>query len=179
MTRDEIIKRIEHDNNRIMLYKRVMPHILDVLNKYKGKQYGEKTKEKIRQELIEKTGCAVYLYNSWHEDITIVPLNSEGYTDYRYNYQDFNIYVKYPKRDEKRPLSNSNTIYGGFEFTDFTLSNCHEYVNNPKEHADNILASFKVLEEQIREAERNITVFNNMLPSSMEQHHIRGFRYYL
>jgi hypothetical protein len=46
-------------------------------------------------------------------------------------------------------------------------------------HADNILSSFEVLKEQQDELERNITIFNNMLPSGIENKHITTFQNYL
>ena len=179
MKREEIIAKIEHDNDRRILFQTAMPHVLDILNKYNGKQYGEKTKEKMSKELKEKCNCALYLYNGWHEDISIVPLNTEGFTDHHFKYSDFNIYVKYPKRDTIRPLGDDNKIHGGFSFEDFTLSDCHEYVYDVAAHADNIIASFEVLKERQEELQRNITIFNNMLPSGIENKHIATFRNYL
>ncbi len=179
MTREELIKKIEHDNNRQLLFKTVMPHILDILKKYNGKPYGEKTKQKISNELKEKCNCALYLYNGYHEDVTIVPLNDKGYTDYRYNYNDFKIYVKYPQRENLRPLGKDNKINAEFEFTDFYIADCPDYINDPAEHADNILASFKNLRERYDEFSRCISVFNNMLPSTVSHEYINGFRNYL
>lgn len=179
MTRKELIKKIEHDNNRQMLFKTVMPHVLDILKKYNGKPYGEKTKAKIRQELIDKCGCALYLYNGYHEDISIVPLNSNGYNDFRYSYNDFNIYVKYPRRDGLRPLGKDNKINSEFDFSDFYMSDCHDYIDDPEAHADNILASFENLRERYDEFSRCISVFNNMLPSNVQHEYINGFRNYL
>ena len=45
------------NNARISLYKSVMPVIVEVLMKYKGKPLGEKTKEKIYKECQDKTNC--------------------------------------------------------------------------------------------------------------------------
>ena len=47
------------NNARISLYKSVMPVIVEVLMKYKGKPLGEKTKEKIYKECQDKTNCWV------------------------------------------------------------------------------------------------------------------------
>ena len=179
MTRNEIINKIQHDNDRQIMFRTAIPHIIDILNKYDGKQYGEKTKQKISNELKEKCNCSLYLYNGWHEDITICPLNSDGYTNYHFRYSDFNIYVKYPKRDSVRPLGNDNKIHGGFTFEDFTLSNCHEYVYDVEAHADNILASFEVLKERQEEFQRCLKVFNNMLPSNIEDKRCSTFSTWL
>ena len=143
MTKQEVINMIEHDNKRQMLYRSVMPHILDILHKYNGKQYGERTREKMREELKEKCNCSFYLSNGYGADISIAPLDKNGFSGTNWSYSDFDIYVKYPTRGELRPLSDTNTICGNFAFEDFKLSNCHEQVNDVEAHADNILYSFK------------------------------------
>ena len=179
MTREDIISRIEYDNARIDLYKRVMPHVLDIIEKYNGKQYGEKTKARMNAELKEKCNCHFYLANSWHEDISIIPLNEQGYSGTRFKYDAFNVYVNYPRRDQLRPLSDTNRICSGLTFNDFHLSNCHDYINDPAAHADNILASFENLKERYAEFYGCISTFNSMLPSNMERKRIDGFRNYL
>lgn len=46
-------------NNR--LAADVLPALVEVLKKYNGKKYGEKTQEKIREEFKALTGCGLYL----------------------------------------------------------------------------------------------------------------------
>lgn len=57
MTREEF--KLEVEKKLILLNeaKRLFPLIFDVLKKYDGKRIGNKTKEKINKELIEKHGC--------------------------------------------------------------------------------------------------------------------------
>ena len=47
------------NNARISLYESVMPVIVEVLMKYKGKPLGEKTKEKIYKECQDKINCYI------------------------------------------------------------------------------------------------------------------------
>ena len=179
MTRQEIINAIQHDNKRIEIYNKAMAHVLDILKKYNGKPYGEKTRAKISNELKAACGCALYLNRSYQEDISIIPLNDQGYTDYRFSYNDFCVYVKYPQRDKRRVLTADNKVNGDFTYEDFQLCNCPEYIHNPEEHADNIIYSFKVLQEQYKKFEDSMYTFNHMLPSKMEDKHVQGFRNYL
>ena len=39
----------------------VLPALVEVLKKYNGKKYGEKTREKMREEFKAMTGCGLYL----------------------------------------------------------------------------------------------------------------------
>ena len=175
MTREEIIRSIEHDNDRIMVYNRAMAGIIDILKKYAGKQYGPKTKERMRDELKAFCGCSWYIDNEYR--FCIVPLNNEGYHDYHFKYGDFDVYLVQP--NVKRIISSDNRICKDLEFTDFFLSGCHEYVQDPVAHADEIIASFGVLKEQYNKFESMINVFNSMLPSGIDRRHITGFKNYI
>lgn len=48
-------------NAKIALYTEAVPVALEVLQKYKGKPYGEKTREKISDEVKSRTGCRFYI----------------------------------------------------------------------------------------------------------------------
>lgn len=49
------------NNAKLALFAEVMPVALEVLAKYKGKPYGEKTREKISEEVKARTGCRFYI----------------------------------------------------------------------------------------------------------------------
>ena len=75
----EIETKIRHDNLRRMIYTEALPIALDILRKYNGKPYGEKTKQKIIDEMKTRFNCALYLSNSYGGKIDLVPLNGELY----------------------------------------------------------------------------------------------------
>lgn len=67
------------NNARIALFNDVMPVLLDILSKYKGKPYGEKTRDKIAKELEERIGARAYIGTRYDTDeIRIYPSNSFG-----------------------------------------------------------------------------------------------------
>ena len=69
------------NNARIALFNDVMPVLLGILSKYKGKPYGEKTREKISKELEERIGARAYIGTRYDTDeIRIYPSNSFGNT---------------------------------------------------------------------------------------------------
>ena len=61
----QITLKILKSNARIALFNEVMPVALDVLAKYSGKPYGEKTRQKISDEVKEKTNCRFYISSRW------------------------------------------------------------------------------------------------------------------
>ena len=60
--------RLLQNNARIALFHEVMPVLLEVLTKYKGKPYGEKTRAKIAQEVEERTGARAYIGTKYNQD---------------------------------------------------------------------------------------------------------------
>lgn len=59
---DTTIKlRLMENNARIALFHEVMPVAIDIMKKWKGKPYGDKTKEKILKEMLDRTECSLYI----------------------------------------------------------------------------------------------------------------------
>lgn len=176
---DEVVRKINHDNKRRKLYEEVMPVIIEILNKYDGKRYGEKTREKMNDDLKEKCNCHFYLNNSHSEDIFIAPLNAEGFSGIDFKCNDFEVYVKHEIRSTRRPLDEENKIHGGFTVDDFFLSNCPERVENPEAHAEEILDAFAALKELQTTFLNSVSSFNTLLPSGIERLYITRIRWYL
>lgn len=174
----EIELKIRHDNTRRMIYNVALPAILDTLKKWNGKPYGEKTKQKINDEMKARFNCALYLSNQYGGKIDLVPLNGEGYANYIFKYDDFDIYTIY-KNGQQPHILNGNKINGEITAADLELSNCPAIVDDPAARAAEILASFDELKRKQEQLERDITQFNNMLPSAIESLHISTFRNYL
>ena len=73
--------RLLQNNARVALFHDVMPVLLEVLAKYKGKPYGEKTRAKIAQEVEERTGAKAYIGTKYNQDeISIFPAWGFGNT---------------------------------------------------------------------------------------------------
>lgn len=66
--------KLLNNNAKIALFKETTPVIIETLKKYNGKPYGEKTRQKISDEIREKTGCSCYITNHYTtSDIKIYP----------------------------------------------------------------------------------------------------------
>ncbi|WP_147354170.1 hypothetical protein [Clostridium sp. AF32-12BH] len=53
------------NNAKIAAFNKFVPVILEVWNKYAGKVYGPKTKDKIRNEIKERCNCSFYIDNGF------------------------------------------------------------------------------------------------------------------
>ena len=66
--------KLLQNNARIALYNEALPVVLQVLAKYKGKAYGEKTRAKITAEIDALTGYRVFISTKYNQDeINIYP----------------------------------------------------------------------------------------------------------
>lgn len=52
------------NNAKFALMNEVVDVVVNAFNKFSGKPYGEKTKEKISNEVKEKVNCGAYIYNN-------------------------------------------------------------------------------------------------------------------
>lgn len=72
---------IMKNNARVALWREVLPVVLEVLKKYEGKPYGEKTRAKIADEVAQRTGARAYIRTNYSQDqIDIYPHVGYGTT---------------------------------------------------------------------------------------------------
>ena len=100
----QITIKILKNNAKIALFNEVLPVALEVLAKYSGKPYGEKTKQKISDEIKEKTNCRFYIGSHWgSSSYEIYPVDGFG--------NEYNISCGTEYTDgSKKPLLLDNKI---------------------------------------------------------------------
>lgn len=175
----EIELKIRHDNTRRMIYDATIPAILEILQKWNGKPYGEKTKQKISDEMKTRFNCALYLSNTYGGKIDLVPLNREGYTNYNFRYDEFDIFTRYNSDGQQIHVLNDNKINGAITADDIYLNNCPAIVADPAARAAEILTEFAELKHKQEQFKKDIEQFNALLPSSIERRSISGIKWYL
>ena len=102
ITDGELKIKLLQNNAKLALFNDVMPVVLEVLQKYNGKPYGVKTKEKICNEIKEKTNCYFYIRSGFSQKIYITPVK----TGNTYNIECGTKYVN----GECKPLLVDNKI---------------------------------------------------------------------
>lgn len=100
----ELTRKILKNNAKIALFNEVLPVALEILKKYSGKPYGEKTREKIAEEIKAATNCRLYIGSRYSsQSFEIYPAESCGY--------DYNISCGTKYTDgNKKPLLIGNKI---------------------------------------------------------------------
>ena len=170
----EIETKILKENARYILYYHVLKIMQEVLTKYSGKSYGEKTREKIANEIAEKTDCRVYLTSN---SFDIYP--SIGVYGYLFNYRDFSGYTKYnaESREHYKLLINNKIQVLPDDL--LYISCMPTYTEDATKKAYNIWCAFKRLKEDYKTFESACTYFNSLLPSGIDNIYPSHFRNYL
>ena len=178
----EVENAILRDNARRATFDAVMPQAVAILKKYNGKQYGPRTAEKISDELKAACGCALRLVTGkWLQDIDLTPLDSNGHSGTAFRYDDFSIYRPTDSNGNKAPILTAENRINAADLdpADLRLYDCHEYIENPRQHAQRILAELEKLDKQRKEFEAAVNAFNVMLPSGIDNRRADNFKSYI
>lgn len=167
----KIAVTILNNNAQIALYHEVLPEIISVLMKYKGKPYGEKTREKIRVEVLEKTGCNFWLdCSNYHQQIHFHTSNgySRGF--------DTIASTHYENGDVKRILLDNKIQEISFE--DFHLCYINRnYVEDIYGHIGMLMALRKQAKEKQEELENICSQYNSLIAGGMKSINAREHIY--
>lgn len=103
------------NNAKFALMNDVVDVVVDAFNKFSGKPYGEKTKEKISNEVKEKVNCGAYIYNNIIHVYMINYIGREydleiGMKNYSNKFLINNKLQKFTRNDLKLYNGSSNYI---------------------------------------------------------------------
>lgn len=132
-----------------------MPIICEIWNKYEGKPYGQRTQEKIRDEIYEKTNLRVYICNEWSRAKITIYINANNC-----NWVD-NIEAG-GKTDDIKALDGFNKILK-LNSEDFKIWYIGEFVENVEEQAKKIVEEHKKLLELQKQYENEIEKYNKLV----------------
>lgn len=159
--RREVNAAILHDKLKQAIYDRILPVVIEVVNKYAGKRMGEKTYDKFKAELKVRTDCGMYYesrcdgkYITFHA----IPLSDKGYNDYRFPSIDFTYTAQKGEfaiiDNVLSPVTSEGFSFRGNEVGDHTVDD----ILNAKENLKNALSA-------LNEA---ISKYNSIKPSLFE-----------
>lgn len=152
----QITIKILNSNAKIALYNETMPKVLEVLAKYKGKPYGPKTEEKIKDEIKEKTNCSFYVSARYcSQSYHIIPLE--------FSNNNYNIECGTKCIDGKqKKLLDENKIQV-LNFNDITLYyTSKEYIDNIPKRIKELKRLYKKAYEKQQELAAICSEYNNL-----------------
>ena len=153
-TKAKLLYYFTLQNARIILFKKVRPLIFEVLQKYEGKQAGEKTRKALRADLMNATKA---------ENSTI----SSNEISITKNHIDIDIYVSYNSQSGSfdKFIDSKNTIRAVDPQFYYIYNN--RYVDNLNTHIKKLFASYEQVKKKAKEFEEACTIFNSL--ASIEQ----------
>ena len=131
----QITIKVLKSNAKIALFNEVLPVALEIIAKYSGKPYGEKTRQKISDEVKAATNCRFYIRSSWSShSFEVHPVDGFG--------NDYNITcgTKYIDGSQKRLLVDNKLQNVAFDEIELYYIS-REYVENIPERVEAIKAA--------------------------------------
>ena len=165
-----LINKILTDNARQSAIATILPVFAELINKYAGKPYGEKTKQKIAEEMKKLTGFRVYLYaGEYRQEIRFYDGDSNffGYTN-----TELALYAWH-----HRQILHDNKIVP-FCVEDWSLSYCAEYVDDVINRLCDIKQARQTAMIAYEKAEQAFRELNELVPSSIDHVYPNTFRGY-
>lgn len=154
-----IAEKLLLNNAKIALFTEIMPIALEVFNKYSGKPYGEKTEEKISEEIKQITGCIAYI--------------SKIYSPYKYVLTDLktNLSIECGTKyinGEQKPLLINNKIQAIDieEIELFYINNI--YFNDINSTIAELKKIYALAYEKQQELEKLCSQFNALVVDGIE-----------
>lgn len=152
----QITIKILNSNAKIALYNETLPTVLQVLAKYKGKSYGPKTEQKIKDEIKGKTNCGFYISERYSsQEYHIFPLEFIS--------NDYNIEcgTKYIDGKQKNLLDDNKIQVP--ELKDLTIYySSKEYIDNIPKRIKDLKRLYKKAYEKQQELEKICSEYNNL-----------------
>ena len=166
----KIENRILHDNARLSYVAEVLPAVVEEFQKFAGKPYGEKTKEKIKDACKARVGCAAYIgYKYSTLELLLVPLDGNGHSGtgmFRYNDLDLRMKNQTVGGDGLKLLED-NKIQP-FMADDLGVCDGVEYVEDARTRAELIKIQFAEVKKAWEAYNSACSTFNRLVPSGIE-----------
>lgn len=163
------INSILEENVKASFAAEVEPIIRNIMEKYAGKQYGEKTREKIRNEAKENN--IMFYFDGYGElyKVCVYCLNAEGYK--AYNLPEIDIHATDAAGHTTAFISESNTIQ---DVKNISFSTHYNYTEDPAAKIEELTAAYNDFKELVNKAAAAESKLNNLLPAGTKRFDVIG-----
>ena len=155
----EKIALLLRHNYRAILAAQVLPAFIEILKKYDGKKAGEKTREKISEEMRTACGCSVWFernYNSQKSETAHIG-------DF-IRREQIEIYTK----NRAAIIDEQNTINGKLTADDLRIY-IGEYIDNPAQRLEEIEKARATVEEIKKQYNDAAEKYNYLIVEGFEK----------
>lgn len=155
----EIERRILKANARAALLAEAMPVILKAFEKYDGKPYGEKTREKIRDE-VKRSGYGFYITGYDNCKIVIYTLTNEGYKSHADE-------ATGAEHDEAGHIQNIITKDNKINIKNVIIKSYDNYTDDTKKAATKTADAIRAYSEAVKNLEKQRRELCELLPAGL------------
>lgn len=149
-----LVLKLQRYNLQVVTLEELTPIIISVLGKYKNKQYGPKTKDKIRNEFKELTGFYISFFDkSYYTEIYVI--------DYDHHFS-MNI-----DTDIDHKVLENNRIQL-ITADHLRVYRVNEYINDIPTHIEKMKEAYTVLQEKYKEFDAAMHNYNDLCTGDIE-----------
>ena len=151
----QIAVKVLNSNANIALFNEVMPQVLEVLAKYKGKPLGPRTEQKIKDEIKHKANCYFYIISDrFSQSYCIQPIN------YNCNVYNVKCGTKCEKGEQKKLLIDNKVQ--AVEFKDLAIHSSKEYIDDIPARVNKLKELYKKAVEKQQELDAICSEYNSL-----------------
>lgn len=149
-----LVLKLQRYNLQVAALEELKPVIIQVLEKYQNKQYGPKTKDKIRNEFKELTGFYISFFDkNYYTKIYASDTNS-----------CFALEIN--TKNDIKALENNRIQVVTSE--DLWMYGVHEYINDIPAHIEKMKEAYSTLQEKYKEFDVAMHNYNELCKGSVE-----------
>lgn len=154
----ENLRKILTNNYNVVLFENFRPVLLYVLKKYNGKKAGQKTVEKIQNEIKDAIGVDVFFKRNYFSQ------KCETLEIWRAPNINLTVYTK----NRKPIIFEDNTINGEILADDLPICGYSEYIENPAQRLQEIEAARAKVEEIKKQYNAAVENYQNLVVNGFE-----------
>lgn len=171
-TRAEELKSINTilaENEKAAFCEYAKPIIIDIMQKYNGKQYGEKTRAKI-QEAAHTAGIGFYFDGYREQDtLNVYCMHEAGYK--AYNMPEVRIHATDAEGMRSYFISDTNKIN---DFSTVNFSAHYNYTEDPSKKREQLKKKYEEFSKLVELASKAESELNALLPEKVNHFNVIG-----
>lgn len=150
-----LVLKLQHYNLQVAALEELKPVIIQILEKYQNKQYGPKTKDKIRNEFKELTGFHISFFDKTY------------YTEiYAIDY-DHHFSLNIDSDNDHKVLVNNRIQLVTADH--LRVYNVNEYINDIPAYIEKLKEAYTALQEKYKEFDALAHAYNDLCVGDVER----------
>lgn len=143
-----LLLKLQRYNLQVAALEELKPVIIQILEKYKNKQYGPKTRDKIRNEFRELTGFSISIFDkNFYTEIYVI--------DY-----DHNFSLNIDSDNDHKVLENNRIQLVSADH--LRVYNVNEYIEDIPAYIEKLKEAYTALQEKYKEFDALAHAYNDL-----------------